>query len=211
MAVAYDAAMRVPRAPFSLDDPWAVAADAELVELVRVTDGSAPRLPTSVAAMWDDEALAVVFSGRDDLVRATLYGHDEPLWQEDVVELFLAPERLTEYFELEVNPLGTTFDARIESPDGVRTTMRTDLAWTCEGLIAAIRRTPEEFATLVRVPFASLGRKTPRDGETWRANFYRVDRHPDGDEYTAWCPTRKTPPDFHVPAAFGTLVFSLQK
>ena len=104
------------------------------------TDGGAPRLATTVAAYYDDDFLTVVFDAEDDEIVATYLGHDEPLWQEDVVEIFLAPEGLTPYFEIEVNPLGTTFDARIDSPDGVRATMTTDLAWTCEGLFAALRR-----------------------------------------------------------------------
>ena len=49
------------------------------------------------------------------------------------------PEDGATYYELEVNPLGTTFDARIDSPDGVRATMRADLSWTCNGLFAAVR------------------------------------------------------------------------
>ena len=54
-----------------------------------------------------------------------LLGHDEPIWKEDVFEVFVAPQGLTPYFEIEVNPLGTTFDARIDSPDGERATMTT--------------------------------------------------------------------------------------
>ena len=38
----------------------------------------------------------------------------------------------------------------------------------------------------------------------WRANFYRIDRG-ERDEYSAWRPTLRSPPDFHVPARFGSL------
>jgi hypothetical protein len=62
--------------------------------------------------------------------------------------------------------------------------------------------------TIVRIPFSSVGRATPGDGETWRGNFFRIDRHPDhGDEFSAWQPTLKNPADFHVAAAFGALRF----
>ena len=144
---------------------------------------------------------------------ATLVDHDQPLYQEDVVEVFLAPERLTEYFEIEVNPLGTTFDARIESPDGNRSTMRADVSWECEGLRAGVRRLVEaggrvSLDTVIRIPFAGLGRTVPSSGDTWRGNFFRIDRHPsENDEFSAWRPTMKQPPDFHVPSVFGTLVF----
>jgi len=63
--------------------------------------------------------------------------------------------------------------------------------------------------TLLRIPFAALGRSTPIEGEAWRVNFFRIDRHAEeGDELSAWQPTGKEPPDFHVPAAFGTLRFA---
>jgi len=192
---------------FSIDDPWAVPGDVERVVFMRATDGSVPRLPTSLAAMWDDEALTLVFSGTDDLVVATHREHDAPLYQEDVVEAFLSPAGGSEYFELEVNPLGTIFDARIVSLDGVRPTMQTDISWTCERLFAAVRRVDGSFDTVMRIPFASLKRETPREGEEWRGNFFRIDRHPQGDEYSAWCPTRKTPADFHVVVSFGVIRF----
>jgi hypothetical protein len=203
------AVLDVPRAEFSIEDPWAIPDGCVPVSLRRATDGGAPRLATTVTAYYDDHFLTVVFDAEDEGIVATYLGHDEPLWQEDVVEIFLAPEGLTPYFEIEVNPLGTTFDARIDSPDGVRATMTTDLAWTCEGLFAALRRDDgKRIQTVIRIPFAAL----KKSGE-WRANFFRVDRSADrsfgeGDEFSAWQPTMKTPPDFHVAAAFGTLRFA---
>lgn len=205
--------LAVVRGDFSMEDPWALPQGVERVPLVRSTDGSAPRLATSFAAYRDDEFLTVVFSAIDDHIVATMYGHDQPLYEEDVVEIFLAPRSRTEYYEIEVSPVGTIFDARIESPDGVRATMKSDLSWDCIGLIAAVRRVTNRDSTLTidtlfRVPFASVGAAMPRDGDEWAANFYRVDRHPQhGDEYSAWRPTLKEPADFHVPSAFGRLRF----
>lgn len=180
--------------------------------MLRATDGQAPRLSTHVAPYFDERFLTVVFSMADDAVVATHYEHDAPLYEEDVVELFLAPERPDEYFELEVSPVGTLFDARVVSPDGVRATMRVDRDWNCIGLYAATRRVTEvdgmtSVDIVARVPFASLERKTPVAGETWRANFFRIDRSPGRDEFSAWQPTLKSPADFHVAAVFGTLRF----
>jgi hypothetical protein len=204
--------LAVPSAAFSIEEPWRVPPSCGRASLLLATDGTSPRLATTVAAFRDNDFLNVVFEADDDLVVAEYRKHDEPLWQHDVVEIFLAPRVLTEYFELEVNPLGTTFDARIESPDGTRQTMKTELEWTCEGLFAGILTdrtgsSNDSASTVIRLPFAALG-VTPRAGDRWRANFFRIDRHPvRGDEFSAWSPTRKTPADFHVPAAFGELLF----
>ena len=190
----------IPPGEFSIEDPWAVPPQCTPVPLHRATDGGVPRLITEIALYYDDIFLTLIFHAEDDEVVATLYDHDAPLWQEDVVEAFLGN---TTYYEIEVNPLGTTFDARIDSPDGVRATMRTDLAWTCEGLFTAIRRTDGAADTVIRIPFASIG------GRPARGNFFRIDRSgAHGDEYSAWRPTMKDPADFHVVAAFGELVFA---
>jgi hypothetical protein len=166
-----------------------------------------------VSAYYDDRYLNVVFSCADDHIEATMLERDAPLYEEDVVEVFLAPASLSEYFEIEVSPMATIFDARIHSPDGVRDTMTADSKWDCSGLLAGVRRVVEAGGTVsidtaIRIPFLGLGRSVPAGGEVWRANFFRVDRHPSaGDEYTSWRPTMKHPPDFHVTAAFGSLVF----
>lgn len=206
--------LRVPRAAFDMEEPWAMPDACTPVRLRRATDGETPRLSTSVAAWYDEQYLSVLFSASDDLLHATYTHHDDPLYEEDVVEIFLAPDGLVRYFELEVNPRGALFDARITSPDGERATMHADREWTCEGLFAAIRKVTESGGTmtvdtLVRIPFAALERARPQSGEEWRANFFRIDRHPRlGDEFSAWQPTMKIPADFHVPAAFGKLLFA---
>jgi hypothetical protein len=201
--------LALPRAEFSIEEPWLIPKECVRVTLRRSTDGGRSRQATSVAAYYDDDFLTVVFEADDDEIVATLLGHDEPLWQEDVFEVFLAPDGLTPYFEIEVNPLGTTFDARIDSPDGVRATMSTDLAWTCDPLFAGLRRDDSrELRAVLRIPFRAMGR-SPKPGEQWRGNFFRIDRsRVHGDDFSAWQPTMKTPPDFHVPAAFGTLLFT---
>src|SRR5436190_9641759 len=192
----------IPRAEFSIEEPWEVPPQCRPAELRRATDGSAPRLATSVAAYCDDEFLTILFRAEDDEIVATMYDHDQPLWQEDVVEAFFALDATT-YVELELNPLGTTFDARIASPDGVRATMRAEVSWNCDGLFAAVRRDGRVIDYVLRVPFVALG------GRPARGNFFRVDRSgARGDEYSAWSPTMKTPADFHVVAAFGELAYS---
>ena len=202
-------AVTVARAEFSIEEPWAIPPGCQPLELVRTIDGNAPRLRTTVVAYADSQCLNLLYLAHDDDVVATYLGHDEPLYQEDVVEVFLAPGDIRTYYEIEVNPLGTTFDARIDSPDGVRATMKNDLSWTCEELFAAIRKTDAIWETIVRIPFTSLGAPRPAPGQEWRGNFFRVDRSKArGDEYTAWSPTMKNPADFHVAAAFGRIVFA---
>src|SRR5262249_41061729 len=83
--------LRVIRAEFSSEDPWALPPDCEQIQMVRSTDGKTPRQATNVATYADADFLNVLFESQDDEVVATFLAHDEPLYQEDVVEAYLAP------------------------------------------------------------------------------------------------------------------------
>jgi hypothetical protein len=206
-------ALQIVRGSFSMEDPWALPSSCAITRLRRSTDASAPRLATTVCPWYDAEYLNVVFSAADDHIQATMTGRDDPIYNEDVVEVFLAPGDPRTYYEIEVSPLGTLLDAKIESPHGVRSSMTADFEWNCEGIVAAVRQTTEvngsvTVDTVIRIPFGAFGLSGPPAGKTWKGNFFRIDRHPAaGDEYTAWRPTLRDPPDFHVAAAFGSLKF----
>ncbi|MGH9369855.1 MAG: carbohydrate-binding family 9-like protein [Thermoanaerobaculia bacterium] len=165
-------------------------------------DGARPLLATAVRVATRAGRLLVRFDGRDRGVTATLTRRDDPLWKEDVFEVFLSPDdRPAVYYEFEVNPLGTLFDARVESPEGRRETMRVDASWNCPGLSARVRRRPERWSALFSIPLEPL---SPGPAAVWRANFHRIDRG-NPDEYSAWSPTGADPPDFHRPERFGYL------
>jgi hypothetical protein len=173
------------------------------VFLADARTGALPRLRTAVRVGVRGRTLCVRFDGRDAGVVATYRERDDPLWEEDVFEVFLAPlDPPTVYFEFEVNPLGTLFDARIHSPEGRRTSMQTETAWDCRGFEAKVSRRDDRWSATLRIPLDSLapGPLPPR----WRANFFRIDRGP-VDEYSAWSPTFADPPDFHVAERFGVL------
>jgi len=173
------------------------------IRLADAVTGGRPRLATSVRVGRRDGALCVRFDGRDAGVVATLAGRDDPLWTEDVFEVFLAsedPPRV--YFEFEVNPLGALFDARVESPALARASMRVDASWDCPGLAVRVTRRPDRWSALLTIPLEPwCGASEP---VRLRANFYRIDRG-GTDEFTAWSPTFAEPPDFHVPDRFGVL------
>ncbi|HEX4441419.1 MAG TPA: carbohydrate-binding family 9-like protein [Thermoanaerobaculia bacterium] len=188
-----------------------ISPTRRLVELPpqRLADavtGRPPRLSTSLRIALRGRTLCVRFDGRDDGSVATYRGHDENLWEEDVYEVFLAPVDPPHlYFEFEVNPLGTTFDARVDSPDLVRAGMRVDTSWDCSGLSATVRRHPKRWSAALGIPLDELVSPVPA---RWRANFYRVDRGaPSGspDEFSAWSPILTSPADFHEARRFGVL------
>jgi hypothetical protein len=42
----------------------------------------------------------------------------------------------------------------------------------------------------------------------WKVNFFRVEGAAEPRFYSAWRPTNTVEPNFHVPEAFGMLVFT---
>lgn len=178
-----------------------------LAPLRNAIDGSPPRLPTAVALEDDGERLRLEIVASDPEPHATLREPDADLWTEEVVEVFLAPGGADPrtYFEIEVNPLGTVFDARIDSPCGDRRGLVVDRGWHCDGLETEVHvdRPRRLWRTEVAIPWKSVG---PAPAPLWRLNVFRIDRPRDGEpEFSAWSPTFTTPADFHRPARFGFL------
>lgn len=199
--------LRLPRltaSPFDGGD-W---GEAEPLGPFLLSHGrAAPRQPVRARAGADDSALYVRFECQDADPWGTLRERDDPIYQEEVVEVFLAPglEDPKSYFEFEVSPLGVLFDARIENPEARRATMQIVTSWDCEGIRWGAGFVPGGWWGALAIPWGPmLGGKT-NPGE-WRGNFYRIDRPRGGaPEYSAWSPTFADPPEFHLPARFGTL------
>jgi len=70
-----------------------------------------PARPTSARLLWDDENLYLAVVMEDHDVYAMKKDHDSFTWEDDVCELFLKPSEVDHpYYEIHVNPLGTTLD-----------------------------------------------------------------------------------------------------
>jgi len=191
----------------------ALTADAEselwrtlpAVAFREIVSGGEPGQGTSVRAAWDAEELRVLFHARDTDAWATLTARDAPLYDEEVVEVFLDPVGdLAGYFEIEVNPLNAVLDLVLRRN---RSGYAKDFSWRCEGLRTAVTKTATDWSAELSIPFRSLRDAPPRAGDRWRVNFCRIDRPPGAPrELTAWSPTGRA--SFHTPERFGILEFA---
>lgn len=203
--------LRVPRAAgkIRVDGDLDKGVWREIAPIALVSsDGSGAAVrPTALRLAHDGERLYLAFRCTGAAGVATYTGRNEPIYDEEVVEAFLAPSAdPRRYFELEVNPIGAWFEARVENPAG-RATMRVDRDWVCRDWERAVRVSAGGWDVEWAIPFASLDAAAPTPETRWRANFYRIDRA-GGGAFSAWSPTLATPPDFHVPARFGMLRFA---
>jgi hypothetical protein len=177
--------------------------------MIRV-DGSGPaEQQTSVRVCADAAALYIRFDCDDRDIWATYTRRDDPIYDEEVVELFLSagPDTPTHYYEFEISPAGVLFDARIENSTGRRIDILVDTSWDCDSIRWQTGRSnaARQWWAVLVIPWASLtdGREVP---SIWRANFYRIERpHGADPEFSCWSPTMTDPADFHKPEYFGSL------
>ena len=208
--------LRVSRAPANWDtasDPatWAWESVPALPPFV-LADGSGPALQqTTVRACWDAQALYIRFDCQDRDIWGAYTRRDDPIYDEEAVEVFIAPGSAApvRYYEFEVSPNGVLLDALIDNKTSRRADLRADFTWDCPGLRWwAGRDDPAgRWWAALAIPWAAIGPPGP-PAAIWRANFYRIERPRDAaPEFSCWSPTYTNPPDFHRPGYFGILEF----
>lgn len=199
-----------------LDD--AAWQSGPLVALVDAVTGKAARNKTSARMCWDDSNLYVSFRCDDTDIWGTFTKRDQKVYLEEVVEVFAAPQRnLKRYFEVNVSPLNVVFDSIVYDPVDGRLGSGTSGAWNIEGVRTAVvvdgtldNRADRDngWTAEFAIPFAGLETHTPKPGERWRLNLYRIDLNPQPAEFLAWSPTYHVPAAFHIPERFGTVFFT---
>lgn len=160
---------------------------------------------TEVQLLWTPDMLYLRFHARYRSLTvfpdAREDGWRYELWNRDVAEAFLQPDSRDpwRYKEFEVSPNGFWIDLDIVNRNNteLHSKMRRrvvrdaqSMTWTAE----------------LAIPMPGL---TPHfdPQQTWRVNFFRVEGEAEPRFYSAWSPTYSREPDFHVPGAFGKLVF----
>ena len=186
---------------------------------LRRHNGEPARQATRALVGYDEQCLYLAFQITDDDIWGNYREEGDPIYDEEVVEVFLDPSgEGLRYFEIEVSPHNVVLDGVNTWPEGK---LRFDPEWACAGLVTRVvvdgtlddpEIADQGWSVTMAIPFASLGLNTPGPGDVWRANFYRIDRsrRGDGDEFQAWMPTQQPgePADFNVPARFGRIEFS---
>lgn len=196
------------------DEPAWKIADSLSLTLNNNPAGGKPKSATSVKVTWNQANLFVAFTVESKNVEGTITQHDGPLYEQDVVEMFIDPDGDSQnYLELEWNCLNTSLDFRYA---GVRTGM--DEAWKPKGMRSAVKvqGTANKSSDIdtgmtleVAIPWSDIqewskAAMPPKVGEKLKVNFYRID-YP-SEELMAWAPTGVA--DFHKPDKFGQLLFA---
>jgi len=183
--------------------------NADEIQLVNNADGKEPRQQTTAKMLWNDNFLYAAFRCIDDEIIATMTGYNDPIYNEEVVEIFIDDDcDKKTYIEIEVSPLNTLLHYAVHN--------------NLNGEIITFARVEKILKTAVvhnkdrgfwdveiAIPFSEIILDSvdgPKKDSQWRVNLYRIDRRQNGErELSAWSPTLgKT---FHMPDKFGELIF----
>lgn len=188
-----------------------------------------PRFETKVKMLWDEQYFYIAAKMEEPHLWATLTERDAVLFYENNFEVFIDPTGDTHnYYELEVNALGTYWDLMLPKPyrDGGRAVD----AWDIRGLKVGIDledtlNDPSDIDTgwtvELAIPWEVLEEaapegRAPEGGEKWRVNFSRVQweteakngkyvKKSDTEDNWVWSPQGLV--NMHYPEMWGYVQF----
>ena len=148
----------------------------------------APRFRTRAKMLWDSTNLYIAAELTEPDVWATITERDAVIFRDNDFEVFIDPDGDThQYYELEVNALGTAWDLFLQKP--YRDNGHALNGWDIRGLQVGTRvdgtlnrpgDTDRGWTVELTLPWAALGEAAntpapPRAGDQWRVNFSRVE------------------------------------
>ena len=213
------------------DNAWKNANWTE--EFVDITgnDSLKPFQRTKVKMLWDDNYMYLAAFMEEDNVWATLKNRDDIIYRDNDFEIFIDPDGdALNYYEYEVNALGTIMDLFMQKP--YNKGGKANLKWNFEGIKSAVKvyrslNNPKDddvfWSVEVAIPWEAFSQdKKPKIGNEWRINFSRVEWHTDvvegkyvkkkdesgktlAEENWVWSPQGKI--DMHLPEMWGKVRF----
>ncbi|MCB5252822.1 MAG: carbohydrate-binding family 9-like protein [Candidatus Cloacimonadaceae bacterium] len=194
-----------------------------------------PFLQTRVKMLWDDEALYIGAEMIDPHIWGKLTQRDAVIFHDNDFEVFIDPDGDThDYYELEINALGTVWDLFLIKPYRDRQQVAVN-AWDIRELEYAVHiegslndpsDTDQAWYIEMKIPMQTLQECAhkeipPPEGDYWRVNFSRVHwitivqdgiyhKVPTRPEYNwVWSPQGLIA--MHYPERWGYLFFSHAK
>lgn len=159
-------------------------------------------------------SIYLFYQVEEDQVRAVNTAYGSPVWEDSCVEFFISFEGDDNYYNFEINAIGTVLGAYGKD--------RHDRYKISDSLLAKIETTP----SLGRNPIQSLDERTlwkmqlvipievfhfsnieNLSGLDAHANFYKCGDRLKHPHFLSWKPVLTDKPDFHTPHYFGQLSF----
>lgn len=168
----------------------------------------------SVQIAYNEDELFLRYQVSEQTVKAELTDNNGRVWTDSCVEFFLSPEGNDEYYNLEMNCIGTTLlGFRKKGEPAIHAT---------DEQIATIRRIstlgdspfPErnkqtEWQITIGIPWEAFFKHTIKllPGKKMRGNFYKCGDELSVPHFVSWTKIKTDKPNFHTPEFFGGLEF----
>ena len=216
------------------DQAWKKAAWTDLFVDIEGNIKPKPLFDTRVKMLWDSQYLYIAANLKEPHLWATLLNHDDIIFRDHDFEVFIDPNNdENQYFEIEINALGTVMDLFMFKTYKLGGPMV--MGWNSDGMKSAIqikgtlndnRDIDKGWTIEMAIPYSCLkkpGRNyLPNLDKPWRINFSRVEwtMQNEGISYVKKLNTNGKPiPEFnwvwspigvinmHVPNRWGYLYF----
>lgn len=214
--------VNMSKKPVKIDANWDKPVWKK-VKAVRISNymGSLPEFKpeAEVKMVYDKDNIYLIFKVKDQNVRCITNKINGPVWQDSAVEFFFSPDMASPllYFNLETNCGGTPLlhynviprkESKRLSEDEIK---QIEIAHSLPEIIDPEISEPVTWTLEYKIPLSLLEKYSkvsrPAKGVIWKANFYKIAENSSNPHYITWSKIDKPKPDFHVPQAFGQLIF----
>lgn len=200
------------------EESWKRAGVISSFVDIRGNEHDAPNIGTEVRMLWDDEYIYIGAVLEETNIMANLKERDAMVYRDNAFEVFVDPDGDgRDYFEFEVNALGTLFDLVMDR--AYRSNAKYLASYDCDGLQLKVSAqgtinkaddTDKSWTVEMAIPAKSItvGHVNPlKAGNIWRMNFLRVQWPTDGSnaDNWAWAPSGRV--DAHMPERWGFVEF----
>lgn len=163
---------------------------------------------------YNEQELFLQYRVREQAVKAEITENNGRVWTDSCVEFFLSPQGNDEYYNLEVNCIGTAL-LGFRKKGGQATHATDELVDSIRRISSlgdeafAERKKETEWQITMAIPwevFFNHGLK-PVKGKKMRGNFYKCGDELSVPHFVSWTKIGTEKPSFHAPEFFGGLEF----
>jgi hypothetical protein len=202
------------------DAVWATAASTgALVNTMTGQPAGADDARASVRVLWDDQFLYLGWEVQDDNLVETGTTRDAHYWESDTVEALIDPNGDgRDYYEIQVSPGGHTFDSQQPAPPSGGNFGRMEwnpnmrISVTRAGTLGNPADDDTGYTVEMAIPWSDINagaaHTPPTPGDTWRVNFFVMDKTKQGGQRAAaW--SAPLAGSFHTIPRFGRITFNV--
>ena len=174
-----------------------------------------PYLPeVSVQIAYNENELFLQYQVDEKAIKAVVTEYNGPVWTDSCVEFFLSPEGNDEYYNLEINCIGTILlgfrkkgEPAIHATNEQIDTIRRISSLGSTTFPERIEHT--EWQITLAVPWEVFFKHSlkPVFSKKMRANFYKCGDELSVPHFVSWTKIKTEKPSFHRPEFFGGLEF----